>query len=119
MTTSGRDTNPGSGRAVLTYNLLRLGLLAACIGLGLLVGLRGLWLFVVALLVSGIASYFLLAKQRIAMGTAVENRVARTRTRMAERAAAEDAYVDAIADLPRDGDQPSEDTNPRSVSESR
>lgn len=104
---------------MLTYNLLRLVLLAVCIGIGLLVGLRGLWLFVAALLASGIASYFLLARQRIAMGTAVENRVARTRSRMAERAAAEDAYVDAITDATHGGDQPSEDTNPRSVSESR
>jgi hypothetical protein len=80
---------------VLTYNLLRLGLLVACLGLGWLAGLRSFLLIVVALLVSGVLSWFWLRPQREAMGRAVEQSVERSRHRIAARAAAEDATLDA------------------------
>jgi hypothetical protein len=82
------------------YNLYRLGLLAAALGIGWLVGLRRLVLIVVALAVSGALSWFLLRSQRIAMGMAIEATVERSRvmTRLADRTAAEDAYVDATLD---------------------
>jgi hypothetical protein len=88
----------------LSYNLLRLALFAACFGLGWLAGLRNLVLVVAALLVSGVLSWFALRKQREAWGLAVEQTVERGRSRMAERAAKEDAYVDALSS----GDPPVE-----------
>jgi hypothetical protein len=91
--------NPASSspaRAVLTYNLARLALFGVCVGLGWAAGLRGLLLFVIALAVSGLLSWFLLAKQRINMGAAIERTVSRSRERMAARTAAEDAYVEEL-----------------------
>jgi hypothetical protein len=89
-------TPPSPRRAVLTYNLYRLGLLAICLGIGWLLKLPGLVLIVSALFVSGVLSWFLLRRQRIAMGEAVEHTVARGQARMAARAAAEDGYVDRM-----------------------
>jgi hypothetical protein len=88
---------------VLRYNLARLALLAGCLGVGALAGLRSIALIVVALLVSGVLSYFLLAKWRIEMAAAIETTVTRTRSRLAARTAAEDAYVDALLDANSDG----------------
>ncbi|HEX3707112.1 MAG TPA: DUF4229 domain-containing protein [Mycobacteriales bacterium] len=83
-------------KAVLVYNLLRLGLLAACAALGYLVGLRGLYLVAVAFLASGVISWFALKRQRISMGAAIERTVERGRGKMAERTAAEDAIADQL-----------------------
>ncbi|HEU5034894.1 MAG TPA: DUF4229 domain-containing protein [Mycobacteriales bacterium] len=83
-------------RAVVVYTLARFALFAGCLALGWLAGLTGLWLLVVALLVSGLLSWFLLQRQRLAMGAAVDAQVQRVRSRMQERTAAEDAYVDEI-----------------------
>jgi hypothetical protein len=85
---------PSGAKAVLVYNLLRLALLAACAGISYLVGLRGLYLVAVAFLASGVISWFLLKRQRINMGVAIERQVERGRGKMAERTAAEDAYAD-------------------------
>jgi hypothetical protein len=75
-------------------------LLVGCLGIGWLAGLRGVGLIVASLLVSGVLSWFLLRRQRIGMGVAVEQTVARSRARLAERTAREDAYVDALLDRP-------------------
>jgi hypothetical protein len=83
-------------KALLAYNALRGLLLVSCLGIGYLAGLRGLLLIVVALAVSGLASWFLLKNQRIKMGMAVEQAVARGRGVMAERTAKEDEYADAV-----------------------
>lgn len=83
-------------KALLAYNSLRFLLLAACLGIGYLAGLRGLVLIVAALAVSGILSWFLLAKQRMGMGLAVEQAVSRGRTKMADQAAKEDEYADRL-----------------------
>jgi uncharacterized protein DUF4229 len=108
-------TEPSGSRAVLTYNVYRLGLLLACLGIGWLIGLPFLALVVGALFVSGVLSWFLLRRQREAMGLAVERTVARGQARMAARASAEDGYVDSVlaaqesASTPpptTDGDQP-------------
>jgi hypothetical protein len=72
-------------------------LLVACLGIGDLAGLHGFPLIVVALLVSGVLSWFLLKRQRINMGMAVESQVQRGRSKLAERTAREDAYADALA----------------------
>lgn len=83
-------------RAVVTYNLARLGLFVGCALLGYVAGLRGLGLLVGALLVSGVLSWFLLARQRTAMAEVVGGTIGRGRGRLASRTAAEDAYVDAV-----------------------
>lgn len=93
-----RGTPPehSASKALLAYNAWRLVLLLVCLGVGYLVGLRGLALIVVALVASGLLSLFLLKRQRIDMGLAVESQVQRGRRRMAERTAKEDAYADAL-----------------------
>ena len=88
-------------RAVLVYNLWRLVLFAACLGLLALAGLRSIALLAASLLISGVLSYFLLDRPRRAFAEAVGEAVDRSRQRMAERTAREDAYVDEL--LARDG----------------
>jgi len=85
--------------------LARAALLLICLGLGWLAGLRGLLLIVAALLVSGALSWFLLAKQRVSMGLAIERTVGRSRERLAARTAAEDAYAEHLEHHASD-DQP-------------
>ncbi len=87
---------PSGARAVLVYNLMRLGLLAACLALGYLAGLRGLYLVAAAFLVSGAVSWFALKNQRINMGIAIERTVERGRAKATERTAAEDAYAESV-----------------------
>jgi hypothetical protein len=96
VTIGGARTPRSAGRAFAAYNLCRLGLLALCLGIGWLAGIRGFPLIVAALFVSGVASWFLLRRQREAMGRAVEQTVERSRVRMSARAEAEDSYVDAM-----------------------
>lgn len=113
---SGEPTGdpPSTGRAIVVYNLGRLVLLAACLGLGWLAGLQGIWLIVAALLVSGVLSWFLLARQRVRMGLAVEHSVGRQRGRWAERAASEDQYVDKLlAGQASEADNAGADAEPR------
>ena len=97
-----------AARSVLGYNLGRFALFVACLFLGYFAGLRSILLIVVALVVSGVLSYFLLARQRVAMAAAVTNAVTKSRTRLAERTTAEDAYVDAL----HAGDDPQDVTRP-------
>lgn len=99
---------PGAARALLIYNALRLALLAACVGLGYVAGLRGFALIIAALIVSGILSWFALAPQRIRAAMAVEQAVetpagakvvspaVRLRDRVRARRAAEDAYAEEL-----------------------
>lgn len=89
-------------RAFLVYNALRLALFVACAALLALAGLRSIVLLAVALLVSGVLSYFLLDRQRQALAESLGDAVDRGRRRMAERTEREDAYVDEM--LARDAD---------------
>jgi hypothetical protein len=68
-----------TGRAVLAYNVLRLGLLAAALGVFFLAGIRGFPLVLLSLLVSGVLSWFLLRRQRAVLADAL---AARTRQRV-------------------------------------
>jgi hypothetical protein len=78
-------------------------LFVGCAVLGYVAGLRGLPLLAAALLVSGVLSWFLLARQRAAMAEVVGGAVTRGRARLAHRTAEEDAYVDSLgADAPGD-----------------
>jgi hypothetical protein len=81
---------------VLVYNAARFGLFVGCAVLGYVAGLRGVVLLAGALLVSGVLSWFLLARQRTAMAQVVDDAVARGRRRLAARTEAEDAYVDEV-----------------------
>jgi hypothetical protein len=107
---SGDGPPRSASRAVLVYNVYRLGLLGVCLGVGWLATLRGLVLIVAALAASGALSWFILRPQRVAMGMAVERTVERSRVmaRMADRTAAEDSYVDGVLDQP----SPPEDQPP-------
>jgi len=88
---------PGpAARAVLVYNAARLGLLLVCLVLGAVAGLRGIVLIIVALVVSGLLSWLLLGRQRIAMGAAVEGAVVRGRQKLRARTDAEDAYDEQL-----------------------
>lgn len=92
------EKSPGrhGGRAILTYTALRAALLALCLVLFWFAGLGGVLLLVAALLVSGLLSWFMLQGPREAVGRAVERRVSDVQRRFDSRAAAEDAYVDAL-----------------------
>ncbi|MFF4774552.1 DUF4229 domain-containing protein [Microtetraspora fusca] len=54
-------------RPVVVYTLSRLGLFAVALAVLYLLGLRTFWLLIAAFLVSGLASYVLLSKQRDAV----------------------------------------------------
>ena len=71
---------------------MRAVLLAATAGVGYLAGLRGLLLLIVALLASGVASWFLLAGPRARVGAVVDSRVQRLR----DGTTAEDQYVESM-----------------------
>ena len=86
----------GTVRAWLGYSALRLGLFATCLLLGWVAGLNGFPLLLAALLVSGALAWFLLQRQRIALGAGVATWADRMRARAGARTAAEDAYVDQL-----------------------
>lgn len=96
MTSAPTREPEGPGRAFLLYNAARLGLLLAFGGIFWLAGLRGLLLVLFALVFSGIASWFLLGRQRVVVGQALTRQINRKRAKFAERTAAEDAAVDEM-----------------------
>ncbi|HEV7930980.1 MAG TPA: DUF4229 domain-containing protein [Actinomadura sp.] len=72
-------------RSVLLYSAARLLLFVVTAGLLFLLGARGLLLVALAILISGLISVVLLARQRDAMSSAVASGV-RTRRRRFEEA---------------------------------
>ena len=80
--------------AFLQYTLLRLLLFLAVAALLWIVGIRGVWLVMFAILGSGIISVFALSRSRDAASVALANRVSTVKGRMAARTAAEDAWND-------------------------
>jgi hypothetical protein len=81
---------------ILRYNVLRFALLAFFVVGGYLLGVGGAVLVVGAVLASGIASYFLLARQRAEMVAALQARVQARQARASERAAREDEYDEQL-----------------------
>lgn len=81
--------------ALLRYTLLRLLLFAVVAALCWVFGLRGFGLLLMAVLVSGILSIFVLSRSRDAVSTSLADRMSTIKDRMAERTAAEDAWDDA------------------------
>jgi hypothetical protein len=80
--------------AFLRYTLLRVLLFLAAAALLWIVGIRGVWLVLFAILGSGIVSVFALSRSRDAASTALANRVSTIKGRTAGRTAAEDAWDD-------------------------
>jgi Protein of unknown function (DUF4229) len=77
--------------ALLRYTVLRVLLFLAVAALLWIVGLRGVWLVLFAILGSGIISIFALSRSRDAASVAFANRVSSIKRRMDKRAA-EDAW---------------------------
>lgn len=75
---------------VVAYSLARFVLFFASVGVLYLLQLRGVWLLLGAIVVSGLASYALLARQRDRMSVAVAERLERARRRIDEGAGSED-----------------------------
>jgi NADH:ubiquinone oxidoreductase subunit 2 (subunit N) len=77
-------------RATVAYTTARILLFVAATGLIYLAGARGLLLLGLALLLSGVASYVLLSRQRDAMAGALSRRLTSFQSRLDEGARAED-----------------------------
>jgi Protein of unknown function (DUF4229) len=77
-------------RATLFYTVLRLGLFIAAFGVLYVAGARSILLLGGAILISGIASYFVLTPQRTAMSNALSKRVTGFRDRLEAGTRAED-----------------------------
>jgi Protein of unknown function (DUF4229) len=86
----------GPGRPMVVYTLGRFGLFALCFAVFYLAGMGLFLALLVAALISSLAGWFLLARQRMALGVAVETRLTQARERAAERTAREDAIADEI-----------------------
>ena len=77
-------------RATLAYTTARIVLFVVAAGLFYLAGARGLLLLGLALVVSGVASYVVLSRQRDAMSGALVTRFRSLRSRIDEGARSED-----------------------------
>jgi uncharacterized protein DUF4229 len=76
--------------ATIRYTLMRLVLFAAVFGLLYLAGATSFLLLALAILISGVLSYFLLARQRAAMAGAISRNVSSFSQRLNAGARAED-----------------------------
>jgi uncharacterized membrane protein len=90
--------------AFLRYTLLRVLVFAVVAVLLWIVGLRGFWLLLFAIFLSGLVSIFVLTKSRDAASASLANRVSEIKRRMAEKTAAEDAWADTRRTDDRGGD---------------
>ena len=77
-------------RATLAYTAMRILLFIVALLLTYLAGGRGLLLIAVALVISGVISYFLLSRQREAMSGSIVSSVRSFRTRLDAGTRAED-----------------------------
>ncbi|MFL6241109.1 MAG: DUF4229 domain-containing protein [Actinomycetes bacterium] len=92
----GPPSTPNFWRAFLIYTGSRIGLFVLLLGLLYGIGVRGLIVYLVALVLSGGLSYFLLERQRSTFGVALQQRVERRRVRAAGRVGREDAVADQL-----------------------
>lgn len=89
------DSQTRGGVSIAVYSLMRLGLLfAVWLLLQLVTPLRGLWAVVVAVVVSGVISLFLLQRQRAAMSAVVGGFFGRINARIDQASRAEDDWDD-------------------------
>jgi Mn2+/Fe2+ NRAMP family transporter len=96
-------------RATVAYTTARILLFVAAVLLLYLAGARGLLLLGLALLVSGIASYVVLSRQRDRMAGALSGRFRSLRRRLDEGTKAEDDDTAAAG-----GERPADTATPRS-----
>jgi len=87
---------PVNPHPVMRYSVFRLALFAVALGLLWLVQVRGLLLVALAVLISGLASYALLQRERDAMSVRVAAASARRKARATARAAREDDIADEL-----------------------
>jgi Protein of unknown function (DUF4229) len=99
---------------MLAYTTARLLLFVAATGLLFLAGARGLLLLGLALLVSGIASYVLLSRQRDRMSGSLSARLSGTRGRVTEFRRRLDAGAQA-EDVDEDEPGPASEPSPARV----
>lgn len=92
--------------AILRYTALRVLVFLVVAALLWLVGLRGFWLLLVAVFASGVISLFVLRGSREAVSSSLDWRMSTIKQRMAERAAAEDAWDEARRQQEGSGDRP-------------
>lgn len=85
-----------TGGAFIRYNLYRLLLLVLVGFLTYLAGLRGPLLLLVALVVSGVLSYFLLYRQRTALARSISTALAAGRGRRRRGTSREDDAAEAL-----------------------
>jgi len=89
-------------RTGFAYTSARILLFVAAMGLLYLAGAKGLLLVGLALVISALASYVLLSRQRDAMSAALSRRLTKTRRRAAEfKARLEEGAAAEDADAPR------------------
>ena len=79
---------------VFIYTFLRILILASLLGVGYLVGLRGVLLLVMGFLASGIVSLFVLSKTRDQLSTSIFSGFQRVNKRIAAAADKEDKIID-------------------------
>jgi hypothetical protein len=77
-------------RAALFYTVLRFGLFIVVFGLLWVAGARSVLLLALAILISGLLSYFVLNSQRTAMSGAISRRLTDFRDRLDAGTRAED-----------------------------
>jgi hypothetical protein len=94
-------------RATFAYSLARLLLFAVAFELMYLVGARGLLLFGVALVISGIISFVVLSRLRDAMSGAITSRISSFRERLDEGSRAEDDDPAPVGEPASAGPDPS------------
>ena len=87
---------------VLRYSSLRLAIFVIALIVLWLVRVRGALLVVLALVVSGLASYALLRRQRAEMGTQLAAAAERRRDRAVVRAAREDEVAEELSAAERE-----------------
>jgi hypothetical protein len=84
-------------KGMLAYTLKRLALFGVTLAVGYALGLRELWLIVIALLVSGAVSLVLLNRDRDGASAQAVSLAQRLNRRISESAAKEDAAIDSAA----------------------
>ncbi len=77
-------------RPTLLYTLMRLVLFAVVFGLLALAGVRSFLLLALAILISGVLSYFVLWRQRTSMSDVITRRLTSFHTRLDAATRAED-----------------------------
>jgi uncharacterized oligopeptide transporter (OPT) family protein len=81
-------------KSMFNYTFLRILILASFLGVGYLVGLRGVLLLLVGFLTSGIVSLFVLSKTRDQLSTSIFSGFQRINKRIAAAADKEDKIID-------------------------